>query len=371
MSFTEMRPAELLAAAFDGSDIAGKPWTVRWDEFTGDIDELVGKAVPDTVDLRTSGSTGAATVWRRTREQLWVEAGLLAGLLEAERPEAILAFAPPQHVYGALATVLLPARMRLPVWYRPGAFGELPEPGRARRWGVVAIPWVFPILSSRPAWVRAAERVAVLHSTAMLPSSAARFLEEAGAGRATVVEIFGSTESGGVAYRRWAPDNPPWTLLDDVTFAAPGDAADLGEVPLAVRSGRLAARPGESPPQVWQLDDYIEPLDERRFRFRGRRNRLLKVNGRRVNLDDVEELLRARLPCADLACLPVTDGMTGEHYEVLLVPRPGGPAPVTGLDSVVAELDIRPRDVRVVERIERSATGKLRQIQQPHASSER
>ncbi|MGI5271971.1 hypothetical protein ACQEUU_22645 [Nonomuraea sp. CA-218870] len=346
---------------------------MRWDTCAEDIEELVRAVVPDTVDLRTSGSTGAAAVWRRTREQLWAEAGLLAGLLEAERPEAVLAFAPPRHVYGALATVLMPARMRVPVWYRPGAFGGLPDPAEARRWGVVAIPSVFPVLRSRMAWVRAAERVAVLHSTATLPSTAARFQAEAGPELVTLVEVFGSTESGGVASRRWAPDNPPWTLLDDVSFAhddgAPHDGGADGEVPLAVRSGRLAARPGEPAPQVWRLDDYIEPLDERRFRFRGRRNRLLKVNGRRVNLDEVEERLRARLRCADLACLPVTDGVTGEHFEVLLVPGPGRSAAGIGLESAVAELDIRPRDVRVVERIERSETGKLRQIQQ--ASSER
>ncbi|MEQ4720119.1 hypothetical protein [Nonomuraea sp. B19D2] len=178
--------------------------------------------MPATVDLGTSGSTGASRTWRRTREQMWAEAGLLAGLLEKDRPEAVLSFAPPKHVYGALAGVLVPALLRLPVWYRPRYFGALPsEP--FDRWAVVAVPWTFSILLRALPWVSAVEGLVVLHSTALLPATAGQLVSAAGAEQVGIVEVFGSTEAGGIASRTWSPSEQPWRLFDDVDFApAPG-----------------------------------------------------------------------------------------------------------------------------------------------------
>lgn len=168
------------------------------------------------------------------------------------------------------------------------------------------------------------------------------------------MEILGSTEAGGIATRSWrGGDPPPWTLFPDVTWAArPGP--DAGEVPLVVRSPRLAHRPGAARPEVWHTDDHVEPVDERTFRFAGRRNRLVKVNGRRINLDEVEQQLRPRLDTEDLAVVPVADPMIGEHLDLLLVLRPGTTLADLDLVAVNALIGVRPRKVRVLPRIARS-----------------
>ncbi|ONI76001.1 hypothetical protein ALI144C_35385 [Actinosynnema sp. ALI-1.44] len=339
-SETFTRPQQLLSAGFDA--ITDRAWRTQWTSGAADV---VRAALPETVVMRTSGTTGPSREWPRTREQLWAEAGLLADLLRPHRPDAVVSFAPPRHLFGALASVLVPARLGVEAWYRPGFFGALP-PMAGRRVAVVAVPWIFRLLVEHQDWVRSLADLTVLHSTALLPATAGEFL--AVAPQARIVEVFGSTETGGVAYRWWRGGNPPWQLFGDVTV----DIAGQGERPLVVRSPRLA---GNAPSH--QMDDFVEPVGDRRFRLTGRRSRLVKVNGRRLNLDELEVALRAVLRCADLALVPTTDAMIGEHVELLVVPSGR-----YDLSPVVDVLGLRPRRVRVVDRIDRTETGKLRRV---------
>lgn len=383
-AYRRIDPADLLRGGFDAPVATDEPWVTHWDH-VDDVEALVFDSLPPVVEFVTSGTTGPGQRWQRTVEQLWTEAGMLADLLVPDRPDAVLSFAPPRHVYGALATVLVPARLGVAGWYRPRYFGApLPTPA-VSRWAVVAVPWTFSILDRHFAWVSAAERVSVLHSSAAVPAAAADLVARATPQRLTVTEVFGSTEAGGIATRRWGPGNPPWHLLPDVTFAEPtasalpdgptvdspvdspvvDDAGDPVEVPLAVRSPRLAARAGEEPPQEWRTDDFVQPLDGRSYRFTGRRSRLAKINGRRVNLDEVEEALRGVLTIADLAYVPVVDDTTGEHVDLFVVPDPDHPLTEGGVFEAAARLGARPRRVFLVQRLDRSDTGKLRHTQSP------
>lgn len=375
MGFAELTPEALLAAGFGAPEVAERSWRVRWDT-VADPAALALARLPAAIDFQTSGSTGPSQTWRRERESVWLEAGMLAELLAPERPQVLVSFVPPVHVYGALASVLVPAHLRVPAWFRPGFIGAMP-PIEQRRAVVVATPWIFTLLRENLPWVRRLEHLTVLHGGAMLPASAGEFLGEAGSDRALIVEVLGSTEAGGIATRRWRyGEPPPWTLFRDVSFAMPapagrsreaGEAMETGtagpEVPLVVRSPRLASRPGEPPPATWEADDHVQPLDARRFRFAGRRTRLVKVNGRRINLDEAEHALRGLLDCADFAVVPVADAMIGEHLDLLVVLRPGTALSDLDLAAGFTVLGVRPRRVRVVPRIDRSETGKLRHVQ--------
>lgn len=355
--YTEISPEEVLSAPGE-EDILERPWSVRWDSAPAELDVLA--ELPAVVDLTTSGSTGSARTWRRTREQLWNEAGLLADLLAPYRPEALLAFAPPRHIYGFLTTLLVPARLGIPVWYRPSFFGEMPPP-EGRRWAVTAIPWVFSLLNRRPEWAGETAGLTVLHSTATLPSTASEVLRGISPDRARIIEVFGSTETGGVATRVWDGAGKPWTLMEDVEFDFGSPAAD-DEVELAVRSPRLAAPPEGPWPVSTVLDDLVTPEGDRHFRFAGRRHRLVKVNGRRFDLDELGEQLRASRSCEDAVCVPVTDPLIGEHFDVLLVPRDGSSGDDQQTRSALARLQVRPRRVHVVEGIDRTETGKVRRL---------
>ncbi|MER5627796.1 class I adenylate-forming enzyme family protein [Streptosporangium sp. NPDC002544] len=385
MDYAELSPAELLSLEFTAPAMTDRAWQVRWDLADRDPGELVLGTLPPTIDFHTSGSTGPSRCWRRLRENVWLEAGMLAELIEPEKPEAVVSCVPPTHLYGALASVLIPAHLRLPVWYKPTFYGVMP-PIEQRRVVVVATPWIFTLLLQHMKWVREMEHITVLYGGAMLPATAGEFLAEAGPDRALIVEVLGSTEAGGIATRRWREgEPPPWTLFRDVSFVEPesrpelasdpepagtngegqnGDGSpDDGEIPLVIRSPRLAFRPDERPPPLWEADDHVQPLDERTFRFAGRRTRLVKVNGRRINLDEVEHALRAVLDCEDLAVVPVADRMIGEHVDLLVVLKPGTELADLDLSTAFDRIGVRPKRVHEVPRIERSALGKVRHLQ--------
>ena len=360
-----LTPDELFALPPDSPRLLDRSWTVDWPRHPGAVRDLGGSLLPPLVRFTTSGSTGRPVPWYRTREQLLTEAGMLADLLSDFEPEAVMTFAPPKHLYGMLTSVLVPALLGIRVWYLP-KFAALPPPG-PRRWAVVAIPWTFPILAKRLGWFDTVEHIAFLHSTSVLPRTAAELLEVLGE-RATLTEIFGSTETGGVAHRRWTPKDPPWNLFPDVEFASADGSGE--EARLTVRSPRLASRAGGRTAREWTMDDHVVRSGERSFGFAGRRTRLVNVNGRRVDLDGLEEHLREVVTCDDLACLPVPDPMTGEHFELLIAPGPEGVRDPETLVRSAAAVGPRPRAVRVVERIDRSETGKLRRVQTVHARSE-
>ncbi|PDP85690.1 acyl-CoA synthetase [Glycomyces fuscus] len=366
MVVDELTPGDLIAKLPRAPELTERPWTVRWDEVDEPADRLFADLLPPETEFFTSGSTGRPRSWFRTREQLMDEARLLADLVGGRRPEAVLSFAPPRHVYGMLASVLVPAYLGVPVWY-VSQFASLP-PGDRRRWAVMAIPWTFRILRQRREWLASAERLDFVHSTAVLPQSAADLLAGLGE-RASLVEIFGSTETGGVAHREWGPDDPPWRLFPDVEFGD-GPADPAAEAPLVVRSPRLA-RPqdGTAGPEC-RMDDHVVRVGERGFGFAGRRTRLVNVNGRRLDLDAMEESLVGALDCADLACVPVRDPLTGEHFDLLVVPGENGAPGADEMARALEQIAYRPRTVRAVERIDRSETGKLRRVQPTRARPE-
>lgn len=90
----------------------------------------------------------------------------------------------------------------------------------------------------------------------------------------------------------------------------------------------------------------------------------MKINGRRVDLGALERALRAVVDCADLACLPVADELSGEHLELYVVPPPGGRLDRARVRALIAghDLTVQPRQVHVVDRIDRSPTGLPRRI---------
>ena len=68
------------------------------------------------------------------------------------------------------------------------------------------------------------------------------------------------------------------------------------------------------------LEDVVTLRPDRTFRWVGRASRLLKVNGRRVYLDQVEAALRAAVPDAVTRCEQDRDPQRGEWFDVVVDP---------------------------------------------------
>jgi len=318
------------------------------------------------VEFRTSGQSGEPVGWLRTRAQLHAETALLARSVVGE-VDRVVNYAPPRHLYGRLFGELLPAHLGVPVhqlWRTPLTPPHLPADARTL---LVCLPSTWVVLRSVVDDIRAARGVVAVHSTGPTTAITHTVVRSLADAPFRAVEILGATETGAIAHRRLAPRGPDatgaalWTLFDDVTLVR--DDPTRREQPLCVASPRLARRhdmPG--PPATLQLEDLVRPVTERRFELLGRTTRMIKVNGRRLRLEHVEEALRRVFPHADLVCVPKIDRVRAEHYDVYYASGPDRIAAGDIYDALAAAAPGTPppRRVHRVPRIPRGGTGKVR-----------
>ncbi len=292
--------------------------------------------------------------------QLRAEVTWLMRLLEAGQADGVISFVPGYHLYGFLHTVLLPAMARLPVWYLPLSWEGGGLPDGPRRPILVTTPAALTYLDRLPDLRSLYDRILLVHSTALLPPVGLRLLDRY-PGELSLIEIFGSTETGGIAFRRPHHLDDPWELAPDVRFCEP--IVQNRELPLVVKSPRVAYSASREAVHQWQTGDDVIIITERQFRFIGRRNGLVKVNGRRLYPEALEAGLREVIPCRDLACLPIRDDLRGEHFELVVVPDPAQPLEPSQVQTTCAALlgsSNVPRRIRFVSALERTALGKLR-----------
>ncbi len=106
-------------------------------------------------------------------------------------------------------------------------------------------------------------------------------------------EIFGSTETGAFATRRQIAGQEPWTLLPGNEMRVEAD-------------GRMSLRSSYLPD--WVLtNDRVEVRDDGGFHFRGRADRVVKIEGKRIGLLDVEQAL-TDLPWIEAAAVALLPG---------------------------------------------------------------
>jgi 4-coumarate--CoA ligase (photoactive yellow protein activation family) len=309
----------------------------------------------------TSGSTGAHQACPKTAAQLLGEAAALVACFDVTAGRRVVATVPPHHLYGLLFSVLVPLAA--------GACFVRDTPLHAETVAATARRWGADILVSVPVHLRSLTVLApgelpplarVFSSGAPLPvDTAAALGERLGL---QVTEIFGASETGGIAWRRHEPvpgdrsEALAWRPLPGVAVEADGE-------------GRLLLRSPFLPPdaaQPFACADQIEPAPGGRFHLLGRRDGVLKIAGKRVALAEVEQRLLAQPGVADAAVAALEVGEPRGH-EIVAAVVPGA----AGQDAAEVVARVRhgllqwfdpvvvPRRIRVVAALPREASGKL------------
>jgi len=240
------------------------------------------------IDLYTSGSSGTPKQVRKTLAQFESEIETLESLWGKTLGSAcLLASAPHQHIYGLLFRLLWPLAAgrafdtvtcahpdtlaeRLALLGQSGATALVSSPAQLSR-----LPELVPLDSLQPA------PKMIFSSGGPLPTAtASAFHRQLGQ---APTEVFGSTETGGIAWRRQEDQaaGEVWTTLPGITVDRDDDGALLLHSPFLV---------GHAP---WRMDDAIELLPDRRFRLRGRLDRIVKIEEKRLSLPDLEAQLIA------------------------------------------------------------------------------
>lgn len=306
------------------------------------------------VTVQTSGSTGAPRDVDKTAAQLLGEAAVLQGLDGSPGglgSGAVLSTVPPMHIYGLLFGVLLPLVAGVP-FVRETPLHPEAVAATARETGAT-------VLVGTPAHLRGLEilepgdlgpLVRVFSSGAPLAAATGQMLAERFDTR--VLEVLGSTETGGIAWRDAGGEPAPWTPLPGVEVGANVEGR------LQLRSPFL--EPGATQPLV--ADDRIELVGAGRFQHLGRADDVVKVGGRRVSLRHMENALLA-LDGIDDAAIHAEPSTSGRGIRLR--------AAVATTDSTWTVTAVRkalsrtfdpvtlPRMVRLAPSLPREANGKL------------
>lgn len=217
--------------------------------------------------FRSSGSTGEPTESTHGLRDLREEAREMAGYFA---PRRVVCLVPTHHIYGFIWGVLLPEARQVPVVYHQQAaaaiHGQL-LPGDL----VIAMPewWRYAKRSGYPF----PHGVAGVTSTAPLAAQTWQDLRACGLGELT--EIYGSTETAGIGFRRH--ENAPFELLARWR-RAPSDDTRLV---LRATGGSVEA------------PDHLAFTGSRTFSVGARRDRQVQVGGCNVSPEHVARQLSA------------------------------------------------------------------------------
>ncbi len=296
----------------------------------------------------TSGSTGRPQAHAKT----WAAfatgtAQNLAALrdLWGDAQPWIVATVPPQHMYGMELSVLLPLLAGAAVHagrpLLPADVARALEEAEGARLLVTTPVHLRALLQSG---VGLPPLAGIVSATAPLPRELAA-AAEARYG-VEVREMFGSTETGVIARRRTAHEEA-WTPLPGVRLAPQPD-------------GTLVQAPHLPAPVA--LADLVEVEAEGRFHLCGRQADLLEIAGKRASLGDLTRRLLAVPGIEDGVIVqlePERAGGVGRIAALAVAPGMAAEDIVAALRGTVDPVFL-PRRLRVLPRLPRNDTGKLR-----------
>jgi acyl-CoA synthetase (AMP-forming)/AMP-acid ligase II len=316
----------------------------------------------ERLELSTSGTSGdRRRVLKRVAQLADEVCGLERQWGAALAGRQVLATVSQQHIYGLLFRVLWPLCAGRTFHADTTLY---PDEIRA------ALPdGVTGCLVTTPAHLR---RLTDMQGTAGLasvcrplfssggPLDAATAIRLADTVGCAPVEVFGSTETGGVAWRQQGKDpaSSAWQPFEGVQVSL--DASGL----LRVRS------PHAGDDQPVTMADRADVQDGGRFILQGRSDRVVKIGGKRLSLPEMEQRLLEHDDVAEVALTAVPSrGESRVAAAVVLAPAGWARLAAVGRRGVIAGLTahlapywdrvLLPRLWRFVERLPEDEQGKL------------
>ncbi len=270
---------------------------------TGPAEILVGGQSSPRAELLkifTGGTTGAPQVWAKTRENVFSEGFYHARRYGVTEQDCIMATIPAYHIYGLLFSVVVPlVSSATVVEETPSYPNEIAQLVKENE---------ITIFASVPAHYRVLREVK-LNSSLRLAFSSAGMLDAADNGafcqrnKKGVVEVYGSTETGGIATRNRHLGEEYFTPFATIDWK-------IIEGQLAVRSAYISPELPIDEEGFFTASDRVEAISRSEFALKGRADTVTKVGGKRVDLEEVRLLIKNEpgvIDCVVMA-LPETGG---------------------------------------------------------------
>ncbi|MBU1232986.1 MAG: fatty acid--CoA ligase family protein [Proteobacteria bacterium] len=254
-------------------------------------------AQTELLRLFTGGSTGAPKIWSKTAGNIFGEAFFMARRYTIGPQDLIAATISPYHIYGLLFSVMIPlvasARVLAETPCFPAEIVTIVQQEAATIFA--SVPAHYRVLRGRET------------STALrLAFSSAGMLEQAdnaefcARNEVPVVEVYGSTETGGLATRNRKDGEEYFTPIEPVEWK-------IREERLYVRSPFLSPDVPGNQEGYFLSGDRVNAQGESSFSLHGRADAITKVGGERVDLDEIRDVLQNQPGVEECVVVPLVD----------------------------------------------------------------
>ena len=238
--------------------------------------------------LFTSGSSGTPKAIHKTLQQLDIEIAELSknwqSMLTGSRVHSTVSH---QHIYGLLFRILWPLCSSVPFSRFNLEYPEQIVSHADSQMVLVSSPALLKRLSEEQS---AKPLVSVFSSGGPLP------LEAAQQARTLFgelpIEVFGSTETGGIAYRQQVNAQTPWQLFSCIK-------AELNQ-----ENCIKLLSPYIDRDNWYQTADECEMVSNNQFILKGRTDRIIKIEEKRISLVEVEKRLEQLSWINECAVIP-------------------------------------------------------------------
>ena len=231
----------------------------------------------------TSGSTGNPVGALKTKKHLEEEVEVLTKLFEKKDIKKVILTVPFIHIYGMLFGLLYPLLNDIDIvlkeHFLPNDLLNLIDDNSL----VVTTPLYIKALN-KISQKKDLSKATFVSSTGPLDSKNAK--EFKGKFNTNVMQIFGSTETGGIAYK--VNDDTMWTPMPKVEIQT-NDKNELKVISPFV-STTIYENSFKDINGIMQTFDYIEKEKEK-FRLIGRSSQILKIAGKRYSTIQIENIL--------------------------------------------------------------------------------
>ncbi|MGD9190202.1 MAG: AMP-binding protein, partial [Desulfobacteraceae bacterium] len=304
--------------------------------------------------LFTGGSTGVPKIWTKTPCNLLGESAFLVREFNVTDADVILATVPPYHIYGLLYSVLVPLLASARVCRQTPTFPNeiLTLAGQTDATILISIPAHYRALRNHHT-DRHNLRIAFSSGGALAPEDDQAFFESV---RVPVTEVYGSTETGGIALRCRAAGRPGLIPYSCVDWRIADDA-------LCVRSRFLSRELETDSAGFYRTADRAKPDGDQGFALLGRSDGIVKVAGKRVDLLSIQQVLQ-KIPGVDDAYVFAKKTEQGRENVILALVAGDAAEPLLR-ETLQQRFEpyAVPRVIKTVAQIPVSSVGKVNRAQ--------
>lgn len=301
------------------------------------------------VRLFTGGSTGSPKMWTKTVRNLLAETISIISHYGVTEKDCLVATVSPNHIYGLLYSILTPLLASASVAGATPAFpGEIKQVmGDVDASILISVPAHYRALNGHA--VKAPRLRLAFSSAGMLAADDARaFSTQTGVG---IAEIYGSTETGGIAARIRAQGETGFKPCEGVDLVMQGDG-------LKVRSDYLSPGLRRDADGYFKVGDRAVSTPGGRFLLLGRDDGVVKVGGRRVDLTAVQEQVKNQSGVRDALVISLPVGRSRENQIIAVVEGDVDPVELNRSLSTCLEPYALPKRIKVVGEMPMTEAGK-------------